>query len=1026
MRLISYRKRTELHLFYILDKLKSSSTTQPKPMHKKAHKKLTSFLAYAASLGILQANPSDLDFSRFTDSTLTPSPACLGVHANGDVFVGVDLLGSLGKGPDKGSIVRLRDTNNDGKADEHTVFAKIDHPRGIIAMGDKVYALHADYAGTMPMKGMYLSVLEDKDGDGVADGQPKHLIKDVSTIKFNRDRGADHTTNGIRMGIDGWIYIAVGDFGFVDAVGSDGTKLTQLGGGILRVRPDGSEMETYTYGLRNIYDVAIDPFMNVYTRGNTNDGVGWWIRFIDQIQSGDYGYPSHYMYFTDETIPALCDLGRGSGTGALFMDEPTWPAKYNKQPMMVDWGLNHIYIHRLTQDGPTFTQKVEDFIGASQPTDLDVDGSGRMYIAAWQGAGYKGNPNKGYVERVVPAGWKYKPFPELSKLTPDTLVKGISSASATTRLATQQEILQRGAQIKPTKVLSIAQDSTASLETRVAAIFTYAQMTGDKGVSELLKLTEDKAVREFALRAIADRKPVAQKSPLSPFLKGLKSDDTRVQVASLVGLARIGKAEAAGEVVKLAVTEPRKFSAPTLGKPLFKSKKLAVKETVEINVKLDGKSSSLFLISDKAGDSGNDHTSWFNPKITVNGKVHELKKWKKSKQGWGKTALNKSCSGKPLKRMDGKPFDFGIGSHADSIIEFKIPEAFMSGTFTATAGFADTAAESPSAKFIVTQFSPSDSGRKKGPHATPNSKIIVPHIAVQTLRALNGVDASLAAIDSSAQDGAIWALRRMHDSKGVDGLIAKLHSTNDQSLKVKLMDALARLYSKEAPYDGSWWWGTRPDPAGPYYKPITWSASEKIAAAYIAEMTNSDAEHKDLYTTIAKNNKAFIPGLNDIAAGDKGPKIPKVGELSIEDAILAFEKYKPNLSNGKQTLKNQACIGCHSIENAHPKKGPDLDRIGATLEKLAIAEAILKPEATIAENWVDATMKNGTVHNGTLVKKDTSTVIVRNIAGIETKLDAKEVNSVKRATSTIMAPHLVDNLTIQQFVDIVSYLASKK
>jgi putative heme-binding domain-containing protein len=994
-------------------------------MKKLSHKKLTSLLAYTASFGLLQANPSDLEFSRFTDNTLTPSPACLGVHANGDVFVGVDLLGSLGKGPDKGSIVRLRDTNNDGKADEHTVFAKLDHPRGIIAMGDKVYALHADYGGKMPMEGMYLSVLEDKDGDGVADGPPKHLIKDVSTIKFNRDRGADHTTNGIRMGIDGWIYIAVGDFGFVDAVGTDGTKMTQLGGGILRVRPDGSEMETYTYGLRNIYDVAIDPFMNVFTRGNTNDGVGWWIRFIDQIQTGDYGYPSLYTYFTDETIPALADLGSGSGTGALFMDEPTWPAKYNKQPMMVDWGRNHIYIHRLKQDGPTFTQKEEDFIATSQPTDLDVDASGRMYIAAWQGAGYKGNPNKGYVERVVPTGWKYKPFPELSKLKSDALIAGINSASATTRLATQQEILERGSEVKATGVLAIAKDTTATAEARVAAIFTYAQMTGEEGVTELLKLTEDEAMQEFALRAIADRKPVAQKSPLAAFLKGLKSDNERVQVASLIGLARIGNSAAASEVVKIAVTEPRKFSAPVKHESLFESKNINLNETIEISVELDLKNDTLFLIADKAVKKNKGHIAWFNPKISLDGKTHELKKWKKAKQGWGRTIKDKSCNGKPLKRKDGKPFDFGIGSHSDSVIEFKIPEAFRAGTFTATAGFADTANGKSAAKFIVSHFPPAGNGRTKGPHGTPNSKIIVPHIAVQALRALNGVDASLAAIDSSAQDGAIWALRRMHDSKGVDGLIAKLNSTSDQTLKLKLMDALARLYSKEAPYDGSWWWGTRPDPQGPYYKSITWSASKKIASAYLAEITGADAEHKALYTTIAKNNKAHIPGLNEVVIR-KGPKIPKVGELSIEDVILAFDKYKHNTSNGKGVLKTQACIGCHSIEKADLKKGPDLNKIGVTLDKLAIAEAILKPEATIADNWVDATMKDGNVHNGTLVKKDTSTVIIRNIAGIEMKLNPADVTSVKKAKSTIMAPHLVDGLTIQQFVDVVGYLASKK
>ena len=29
-------------------------------------------------------------------------------------------------------------------------------------------------------------------------------------------------------------------------------------------------MEVYSHGMRNIYDVAIDPYMNIFTRGNTN------------------------------------------------------------------------------------------------------------------------------------------------------------------------------------------------------------------------------------------------------------------------------------------------------------------------------------------------------------------------------------------------------------------------------------------------------------------------------------------------------------------------------------------------------------------------------------------------------------------------------------------------------------------------------------------------------------------------------------------------------------------------------------
>ena len=69
------------------------------------------------------------------------------------------------------------------------------------------------------------------------------VIKNIRSPKFLQSRGTDHATNGIRMGIDGWIYIAVGDFGFHDAVDRSGKKMTMLGGGVLWVRPDGTEME---------------------------------------------------------------------------------------------------------------------------------------------------------------------------------------------------------------------------------------------------------------------------------------------------------------------------------------------------------------------------------------------------------------------------------------------------------------------------------------------------------------------------------------------------------------------------------------------------------------------------------------------------------------------------------------------------------------------------------------------------------------------------------------------------------------
>ncbi len=513
------------------------------------------------SLKTAKSWPDELNVTGFAGPDITPSPACLAVSATGDVFVGVDMIGSLGKTPGKGSIVKLVDHNNDGVLDKHTVFAMVDDPRGIIASGDQVFVLHTTFSvETGKASGMDLVVFEDKDRDGVADGPSQPLIQHISSAKFLQSRGTDHSTNGIRMGIDGWIYIAVGDFGFHDAVDRSGKKLTQLGGGIVRVRPNGTEMEVYTHGLRNIYDVAIDPFMNIFTRDNTNDGGGWNIRFSHQIQSGEYGYPLLFQHFTDEIIPALVDLGGGSGTGSLFMDDATWPEKYNKVPMMADWGRSQAYIHRVVLDGATFKQQEEGFIQLSQITDLDVDASGRLFLSAWDGAGYSGNPSKGYIVRAVPKNWKYVPFPDLKKSTADELINFLKSESSVARLHAQQELLRRPGRVAMEAGWKLASDKSFPLHIRVAGIFTYAQAAGENGIANLVKLTAESDVQEFALRALADRKSLNKNVPVEPFLRGLKNPSARVQVAATVGLGRLGRPDMAKALLQVKV--PASFAAP--------------------------------------------------------------------------------------------------------------------------------------------------------------------------------------------------------------------------------------------------------------------------------------------------------------------------------------------------------------------------------------------------------------------------------------------------------------------------------
>ena len=389
--------------------------------------------ATTATIGDVQA-PSEFDVSLFAAPPLVNYPVCLTAAPDGVVFVGVDEQGSLGKKPGGGRIMRCIDADGDGRAERINEFAKVDHPRGLIYDHHQLWVLHP------PM----LTRFTDDDRDGVAERR-ETLIEGISTDEVNR-RGADHTTNGIRMGIDGWIYIAVGDFGFSRAKAKDGTVLSRRGGGIVRIRPDGANMEIYAWGLRNILDVCIDPYMNIFTRDNTNDGGGWNVRLSHILQTAHYGYPSLYTNFADEIMPTLADYGGGSGCGGMYFHDQRWPVEFRDALYTCDWGRSEVYRHRLPANGATFNAHQALFAKLPRPTDIDVDASGRMYISSWKNGSFnfKG-VDVGFVAQVTPRSLVPRPFPVLSSATTPELIQWLSSPSAAYRLHSQREVLRRGA-----------------------------------------------------------------------------------------------------------------------------------------------------------------------------------------------------------------------------------------------------------------------------------------------------------------------------------------------------------------------------------------------------------------------------------------------------------------------------------------------------------------------------------------------------------------------------------------------------
>src|SRR5262249_39543718 len=112
---------------------------------------------------------------------------------------------------------------------------------------------------------------------------------------------------------------------------------------------------------------------------------------------------------------------------------------------------------------------------------MDLDGSGRMYVASWRGGsavGFEG-PNIGFVARVIPKGLKSEPFPDLKKADLEGLVGLLGASQAVGRLHAQREILRRGRDAQSSQALvALSSNRNAPLEGRIAAIFTLKQLDG--------------------------------------------------------------------------------------------------------------------------------------------------------------------------------------------------------------------------------------------------------------------------------------------------------------------------------------------------------------------------------------------------------------------------------------------------------------------------------------------------------------------------------------------------------------------
>ncbi len=235
---------------------------------------------------------------------------------------------------------------------------------------------------------------------------------DETTELLKTEGGVGHGRNHLKLGPDGWLWIAHGNNVHLpknlsansplrnfahdrlipcpwDAGMFDGDVLLPAGH-ILRMKPDGSEVQLWAGGLRNPLDIAFNEHGDLFTFDADMEwdvGCPWYMpnRVLHVVPGADYGWrrgTGRWPAWYPDTLPSVVDIGLASPTGVIFGHGAKFPAKYQKALFLCDWAYGRILAVHLTPQGASYTGTSELFVGGRpmNVTDACIGPDGAMWF----------------------------------------------------------------------------------------------------------------------------------------------------------------------------------------------------------------------------------------------------------------------------------------------------------------------------------------------------------------------------------------------------------------------------------------------------------------------------------------------------------------------------------------------------------------------------------------------------------------------------------------------------------------------
>jgi len=884
-----------------------------------------------------------------------------------------------------------------------------------------------------------ISLFHDDDGDDKADRKEQIIHLDTK---------GDYPHNGLAgIAFDalGWMYFGFGENLGADykIIGSDGTTLSGGGEGgcVCRCRLDGSKLERWATGFWNPHSSCFDAFGRLFTVDNDPDSRPP-CRLMHIIPGGDYGYRFrngraglHPFTSWNGEIPGTLPMVAGTGeapSGILAYESYSLPDDFRGNLIGTSWGDHRIDRFRLKPHGASFTSLAEPFIVGGEnfrPVGIACAPDGSLYFTDWVKRDYTlhGHGRVWRISAVKPAHTAEslasgaEPADGLSAAV---LAKNLQAFRYDVR-RTSARLLTRQAQGRA-ELLKWLKNPQAEERARVEALWALAGLSGKDAVGL--------PAAELFLKcdAVATAAGWLINSPQLPMDQDkIRHLDEELFADRLSGRSKV----LADGAALLSIVSRCKLSPDD--------------KLVSLALSVDDPFVLSVMVSSLARDFGRDgFAQYLTP---------------------GSDAAPRVRVAMVLAARQSDPHDtmlaaLALGDHDPDVrrlavqwvaeermndLRPRVEAVFNSNAVTSDLFLATLAAlemldganpaaidKTPASQYVLPLLrdekrppavraqalrlvSPSDPALDAGllSGLLTGSDSLLRQEAVETLQLASTERAAPLLIPFAADAkqekqlradalvGLAGVARSEKPGSPARKLLAELLTSDDAALRLESLRSIRRLIADD---------------------PTLQAAVVSLAKNLKQSATATDAEHEladQLALVVADQRVALPEGVKSLQSKRPMNKAEWLAQLNRgRDADPAAGRRLFYHSNGP------GCYKCHTVNGRGGRVGPDLSRIVDSMNRIQLIQSILEPSSEIAPQYVTWAFETtaGKVHTGMIVHENEGKTIVGDAEGKLTELKTIDIVTRVAQPKSVMPDKLPEQMTLQEFRDVIAFLESLK